>query len=38
MRKFNKEKLIDSMNGALKLRGQINDVIDPLFKKGISNI
>lgn len=38
MRKFNKEKLIDSMSGALKLRGQINDVIDPLFKKGISNI
>ena len=38
MRKFNKQKLIDSMTGALKLRSQINDVIDPLFKKGITNI
>ena len=38
MRKFNKQKLVNSMTGALKLRSQINNVIDPLFKKGIDNI
>ena len=38
MRKFNKQKLVDSMTGALNLRTQINNVIDPLFKKGIDNI
>lgn len=38
MRKFNKKELLDSMNGALRLRSKINNVIDQLFKKGISNI
>ncbi|BDR60128.1 SIS domain-containing protein [Lactobacillus xylocopicola] len=38
MRKYNQEKLVNSMNGALKLREQINEIIDPLFEQGISNI
>lgn len=38
MLKFDEQKQIDSVNGALALRGQIEEIVDGLFKKGIKNI
>lgn len=38
MIKFNEQQLIDSVNGALALRGQINEVVDELCEKGYDNI
>lgn len=38
MLKFNEQKQLDSVNGALKLRGQINEVVDEICKKGYKNI
>lgn len=38
MIKFNEQELIDSVNGALALRGQINEVVDELCAKGYDNI
>lgn len=36
--KFNEKKKRNSINGALALRDDINGIIDPLFKRGFSNI
>lgn len=36
--KFDAEKKRASVNGALKLRSQINEIIDPLFERGCRNI
>lgn len=38
MRKFNKQSLVDNMNGALKLRGEINKFVDEIHKRGFTNI
>ena len=38
MLKFNEQKQIDSVNGALALRGQINDLVDGICKEGYKNI
>ena len=38
MIKFNEQELINSVNGALALRGQINEVVDELCDKGYDNI
>ncbi|RHW52375.1 SIS domain-containing protein [Bombilactobacillus bombi] len=38
MRKFNEQKELDSMNGALKLRTQINNFIDKINDQGYSNV
>lgn len=38
MRKFNKQSLVDNMNGALKLRGEINKFVDEVHKRGFTNI
>ena len=38
MIKFNEQEKIDSVNGALALRGQINQVVDELCEKGYDNI
>ena len=38
MIKFNEQELIYSVNGALALRGQINEVVDELCAKGYDNI
>lgn len=38
MLKFDEKKLLESTEGALKLRGQINEIIDDLWEKGIKNI
>lgn len=38
MEKFNKTDLIDNMNGALKLRGEINKFVDKVHSQGITNI
>ncbi|MBA1392471.1 SIS domain-containing protein [Lactobacillus sp. XV13L] len=38
MRKFNEQKELNSMNGALKLRDQINEFIDQINERGYSNV
>lgn len=38
MLKFNEQKQIESVNGALALRSDIEEIIDALFEKGIKNI
>lgn len=38
MLKFDEQKQIDSVNGALALRGQINEVVDAICKEGYKNI
>lgn len=38
MRKFDKQKLVDNMNGALQLRNEINDFVDKINERGFSNI
>lgn len=38
MLKFDEQKQIDSVNGALALRGQINEIVDGLCKEGYKNI
>ena len=38
MIKFNEQELINSVNGALALRGQINEVVDELCVNGYDNI
>lgn len=38
MRKFDEQHELDSMNGALKLRGEINDIIDKINSEGYSNV
>ncbi|MFL0249416.1 SIS domain-containing protein [Clostridium neuense] len=38
MLKFDEQKQIDSVNGALALRGQINEIVDGFCKKGYKNI
>ena len=38
MLKFNEQKQIESVNGALALRNQINELIDGICKEGYKNI
>lgn len=38
MLKFDEQKQLDSVNGALKLRGKINEIVDKICKKGYKNI
>lgn len=38
MLKFNEQKQIDSVNGALKLRGQINEIVDRIWQDGFDGI
>lgn len=38
MLKFNEQKQLDSVNGALKLRSKINEIVDELCEKGYKNI
>lgn len=38
MLKFNEQAQIDSVNGALALRGKINEIVDGIFKEGYTNI
>lgn len=38
MKKVNKEELIKKMNGALKLREEINKFVDDFYKRGFTNI
>lgn len=38
MLKFDEQKQIDSVNGALALRGQINEIVDAICKEGYKNI
>lgn len=38
MRKYNEQKELDSMNGALALRPQINEFIDKIHSRGYSNV
>lgn len=38
MLKFDERKQIDSVNGALALRGQIEDIVDQICKNGYKNI
>lgn len=38
MLKFNEQKQIESVNGALALRSQINELIDEICKEGYKNI
>ncbi|NBK97563.1 MAG: SIS domain-containing protein [Erysipelotrichia bacterium] len=38
MIKFNEQAKIDSVNGALALRGKINEIVDSICKDGYSNI
>ena len=38
MIKFNEQEKIDSVNGALALRPQINEIVDEICERGYSNI
>ena len=38
MLKFDEQKQLDSVNGALALRGQIESIVDDICKKGYRNI
>ena len=38
MLKFNEQAQIDSVNGALALRGKINEIVDGICKEGYTNI
>ena len=38
MLKFDEQKQIDSVNGALALRGKIEEVVDGFCKEGFKNI
>lgn len=38
MLKFDETKQIDSVNGALKLRGEIEKIVDEIWEKGFDNI
>ena len=38
MRKYDEKKELDSMNGALALRPQINEFIDKIHERGYSNV
>ena len=38
MIKFNEQEKIDSVNGALALRPQINEIVDEICEHGYSNI
>lgn len=38
MLKFDEQKQLDSVNGALALRGQINEIVDSFCEKGYKNI
>ena len=38
MIKFNEQEKIDSVNGALALRPQINEFVDEICERGYSNI
>ena len=38
MLKFDEQKQLDSVNGALALRGEINKIVDGICKEGYKNI
>ena len=38
MLKFDEKKLVDRINGALKLRPQVEEVVDRLWDSGLRNI
>lgn len=38
MRKFNKQQLVAGMQGALKLRSEINQLIDQIADQGYRNV
>lgn len=38
MLKFDEKKQLDSVNGALALRGKINEIVDSICSEGYKNI